>query len=57
MAVGAETLPGRLGLGGCDVFAVSGGVPLLLCSFRYLLYEFGELLGFGLVELCGELFL
>jgi len=39
--------------GGCDVLAVSYGVRLLLRSVRYLLYEFGKLLGLGLVELCG----
>ena len=43
--------------GGRNFFAVPDGVPLLLCSFRYMLYEFGELLSFVLVELCGELLL
>ena len=54
VVVWAEPLPCKFGLGGCDLFAVPGGVPLLLCYLGYLLYEFGELLGFGRVELCSE---
>ena len=54
MVVGAETLPWGLGLRGRDVFAVSGGIPLLLCSFSYLLYEVMELVGFGGMQLCYE---
>jgi len=53
----AKKLPRGFGLSGRDVFAVSGGAPLLLCSFNNMLYEVGELVGFGGMQLCRELLL
>ena len=57
MVVGAESLPRGRGLGGCDFFAVSAGVPLLLCPVFDLCEEVGELLSCIAVELGSELLL
>ena len=43
---------GGLGGGGCDAFAVSGGVPFLLGSVQDLLCELRQKLGFNGMELC-----
>jgi hypothetical protein len=38
-------------LGGCNVCAVSCGVPFVLCPFGDMLCEFGQQEGFCIVEL------
>ena len=57
MAARTQSLPRGSGVWGCDVLAMSNGIPFLLGSFSYLCDEVWELLGFGGVELSWELLL
>ena len=57
VVAGAESLPWGPRLWGCDVLAMSGGVPVLLGSLGYMCDEVWELLGFNDVELNCELLL